>query len=694
MKSNKGNKANALYKSTSSNRFQRSHKPAELYRTDFITAMKLPDTESLDENSYWIIKDQWRLDWEKGVQVPVKPESLSAPNYLYQPDQFEQEIINTQNNNINKKPSIKLPKKYLCPANDKNYKAQIHEAYITHGLYTSDSIKDGLSSNLSICKYDCDQMDLNWLNRVNLELDLMGNEQITRINFERLIENFELQSHHGLKTAIEKLQSYSIEYDEDIVCDVCHSPDSEDNNEMVFCDGCNMCVHQACYGIEKIPKGNWLCAPCSFGGSTFKPECVLCPNINGAMKATKNFRHWAHVSCALWIPETGFGNPDKMEPIINLNQIAPSRWQLTCSLCKEKRGCCLQCAEKKCHLAYHVTCAFKHNLEMQTIVNEENEDDVEFRSYCLKHTKRRQAQKLEQDDLEEDDEIEDDLESLNTEMSEDVESNESLDINQDKFLKKLSRMNENERKIEIIKQIQTLHYEFYKSVNLDLTEKLLKINNDKHLRLVFNYWKLKRRFNASSISQPNNNQLIPIQNKPLMMHRNEQDLINRNERMLISQVKLFINLRQDLERVRNLSYMVIKREKFKKQYFQLSQSLFHKQVEYLNKYSTNDLRSGGRLKEILQIKNESSIYDYPEFWLPNKKKSKKSKISKTSKSWRFKMVLKLKKKYSKLHKLWLEKFKRNKLNDKKVECEFIEHVDQVGQEEKRSSPRRSSRRLN
>ncbi|CAF1006373.1 unnamed protein product, partial [Brachionus calyciflorus] len=80
----------------------------------------------------------------------------------------------------------------------------------------------------------------------------------------------------------------------------------------------------------------------------------------------------------------------------------------------------------------------------------------------------------------------------------------------------------------------------------------------------------------------------------------------------------------------------------------------------------------GRLKEILQIKNESSIYDYPEFWLPNKKKSKKS----TKKS------------------LWLEKFKRNKLNDKKVECEFIEHVDQVGQEERRSSPRRSSRRLN
>jgi hypothetical protein len=36
--------------------------------------MKLPDNEVLDDNTFWLIKDQWKLDWEKGVQVPVKPE--------------------------------------------------------------------------------------------------------------------------------------------------------------------------------------------------------------------------------------------------------------------------------------------------------------------------------------------------------------------------------------------------------------------------------------------------------------------------------------------------------------------------------------------------------------------------------------------------------------------------------------------
>lgn len=489
-------------------------------------------------------------------------------------------------------------------------------------------------------------MDLLWLNRINLELELMGAERLTRSNLERLIENFELQSYENLKQSIDKLQSYSIEYDEDIVCDVCHSPDSEENNEMVFCDGCNMCVHQACYGIEKIPKGNWLCSPCTFGGSNFRPECVLCPNTNGAMKPTKNYRNWAHVSCALWIPETGFGNPDKMEPIVNLNHIAPARWQLVCSLCKEKRGCCLQCTEKRCHSAFHVTCAFKFNLEMQTIVNENNSEDLIFKAYCLKHTKRRQlSQQLDEEEEEEEDDNENDDDDEETDKPADTGSsstfpaqtpqtststspnkhnlNESTHEQEKNFFNSLSKMTENERKLAIIKQIKLLNYEFYKNVNLALTENLLMIKNPLHINLAFNYWKMKRRFNISTISC-GNNAVLPIQNKPLIVYRSEQDLINRNERLLIAKIRMFIHLRQDLERVRNLCYMVAKREKLKTQFYKLKQTLFGKQVDYINRYlSQNDLsilnssNRGGRLKEILQIKNEQCIYDHPELWSDN-----------------------------------------------------------------------------
>ena len=62
-------------------------------------------------------------------------------------------------------------------------------------------------------------------------------------------------------------------------------PDSEETNEMVFCDACDICVHQACYGIQNIPAGSWLCHPCRKGIKN--SSCVLCPLSGGAMKRTK-----------------------------------------------------------------------------------------------------------------------------------------------------------------------------------------------------------------------------------------------------------------------------------------------------------------------------------------------------------------------------------------------------------------------
>lgn len=43
----------------------------QLFRKDLISAMKLADSEPLQEGSYFLISDPWRQEWEKGVQVPV-----------------------------------------------------------------------------------------------------------------------------------------------------------------------------------------------------------------------------------------------------------------------------------------------------------------------------------------------------------------------------------------------------------------------------------------------------------------------------------------------------------------------------------------------------------------------------------------------------------------------------------------------
>lgn len=61
---------------------------------------------------------------------------------------------------------------------------------------------------------------------------------------ERVLEELETLCSENMNIAIETEEGLGIEYDEDVVCDVCRSPEGEDGNEMVFCDKCNVCVHQ------------------------------------------------------------------------------------------------------------------------------------------------------------------------------------------------------------------------------------------------------------------------------------------------------------------------------------------------------------------------------------------------------------------------------------------------------------------
>lgn len=44
-----------------------------------------------------------------------------------------------------------------------------------------------------------------------------------------------------------------------------HPPPSHDaaqTNQIVYCERCDVAVHQLCYGIAAVPEGDWLCDPC------------------------------------------------------------------------------------------------------------------------------------------------------------------------------------------------------------------------------------------------------------------------------------------------------------------------------------------------------------------------------------------------------------------------------------------------
>lgn len=100
-------------------------------------------------------------------------------------------------------------------------------------------------------------------------------------------------------------------------CCVCSDERGWPENPLVYCDGmnCLVAVHQACYGIVTVPTGPWFCRKCESQERPTRVRCELCPSRDGALKRTDN-QSWAHVVCALYIPEVRFGNVTTMEPII------------------------------------------------------------------------------------------------------------------------------------------------------------------------------------------------------------------------------------------------------------------------------------------------------------------------------------------------------------------------------------------
>lgn len=517
------------------------NKPAELFRKDLISAMKLADSDPLQPEEYFQIADPWRQEWEKGVQVPVNPGSIP---------EIHVRVLREKSKNGDFK-TLRNSRKLLHATADESYRQGMHELTGMQQLAEQ------------VVRYDLDDIDVCWLTQVNEEREEMGESLIDEWIMERIIEELENQSHYSMQKTIKTAEGLGIEYDEDVICDVCRSPDTEDNNEMVFCDGCDICVHQACYGIQTIPEGSWLCRPC---GLNVKPVCILCPNTDGAMKSTRSGMKWAHVSCSLWIPEVGIGCVEKMEPITKISQIPPSRWALICCLCKERIGACIQCSVKTCKTAFHVTCAFKNNLEMKTILETEEEGGLKLKAYCPKHSKKRE---LYQNDSEIDSPKKDQLLSGPEELS-----------NEDKASMRGSR-------------IAALEGDFYSSVNLKEVSKVLNVDCDV-VDIVFVYWKLKRK---SNFDRP---LLTPKQDEACLLEKQQEDT-------LAARMKMFVHLRQDLERVRNLCYMVSRREKIKRQYYRIKERVFQAHVDLLTDESLQ--MSPREVEKLLKKYQDDSIYN-------------------------------------------------------------------------------------
>ncbi|NXJ99466.1 KDM4C demethylase, partial [Corythaixoides concolor] len=150
---------------------------------------------------------------------------------------------------------------------------------------------------------------------------------------------------------------------------------------LISCAKCFVRVHASCYGVpsHEIHK-EWLCSRCR--REAWTAECCLCNLRGGALKQTTD-KKWAHVICAIAIPEVRFDNVSERTPI-DTSRIPLQRLKLKCTFCRERikkiSGACIQCSYGRCPASFHVTCAHAAGVLMEP-------DDWPYVVYvtCFRH---------------------------------------------------------------------------------------------------------------------------------------------------------------------------------------------------------------------------------------------------------------------------------------------------------------------
>jgi NuA3 HAT complex component NTO1 len=154
-----------------------------------------------------------------------------------------------------------------------------------------DSIVAIGSGGVGRVEYDMDEQDDKWLQAYNAERKTSSFEPITREIFEITITKIE-KEWHALEKRIPKPNPKPPQThrprsssaaavngepqageEQDSKCAICDDGDCENTNAIVFCDGCDLAVHQECYGVPFIPEGQWLCRKCQLIGRGV-PVCL------------------------------------------------------------------------------------------------------------------------------------------------------------------------------------------------------------------------------------------------------------------------------------------------------------------------------------------------------------------------------------------------------------------------------------
>eukprot|EP01128_Nolandella_sp_AFSM9_P004415 TRINITY_DN1978_c0_g1_i2.p1 TRINITY_DN1978_c0_g1~~TRINITY_DN1978_c0_g1_i2.p1 ORF type:complete len:858 (+),score=164.17 TRINITY_DN1978_c0_g1_i2:68-2575(+) len=272
------------------------------------------------------------------------------------------------------------------------------QSYIHH----NETLPDEVEIEDGRVEYEADALDEAWLRKHN-SLQDNTRHQLNLTYFERVMDRLEKEAFlHAERTS----QMIALEGDiddhefiEESDCCVCQEGLSEDTNQIIFCDGCDIAVHQCCYGVSVIPEGEWYCDLCKSNNTVPVPDqaCFLCGKTGGAMKCILRDEsegseeseedEWLHIQCAYYLPEITFEYPDCGGSPYYIEQFSRRRRELKCSLCNYRKGAAVQCSKSSCCTGFHVTCG-----QMQrycfTLVDRGKKDKESWvtQQFCERHT--------------------------------------------------------------------------------------------------------------------------------------------------------------------------------------------------------------------------------------------------------------------------------------------------------------------
>ncbi|EPR78078.1 Bromodomain and PHD finger containing protein [Spraguea lophii 42_110] len=400
----------------------------------------------------------------------------------------ENTIIEKDINESNSKPREEQKYQDIYPDLD------VEEELILEGTNEEETIKPNKLNrdDFQNIEYNIDTMDYNFLSNI------IYNRKPTEIEiltFELIIDRLEKEWYCFQQNIVNKISRPMLSQDQ--YCNVCALGESSVENNLIYCDGCDLCVHQECYGIPFVPDEAWFCKPCLFAKRR-PPKCKFCTMVGSAYKPTSD-KKWGHIICTIWDNTLTFGNPVFLEPI-EINNIYHFFNKYQCYICDQNKGLTHKCSYIPCNNRFHITCA---------IENEYYLDQKNFIAYCNEHDVRNKLITFKSDRN-----IENYSDDTIGSLSSTNKSESEVDISDKNNVNYIDGEQTSEISAHNVKKVKRSKIKNKKGININLSNNIImNITQDKNV--TNNYPKLSFKpeiRNNIKLCQPKESLIVKIKN--------------------------------------------------------------------------------------------------------------------------------------------------------------------------------------